>query len=47
MTEVLSAETKTPVPAPLASLRNAEVRFTLECSVDAMPETVLNGLGIN
>ncbi len=47
MTEFLSAETKTPVPAPLASLKDAEVRFTLECSVDAMPKTVLDGLGIN
>ena len=47
MVDELSAKTKTPVPAPLAALKEAKVRFELECSVDAMPETVLKGLGIN
>lgn len=46
MVDKLSAKTKTPVPAPLASLKDAEVRFTLECKVDEMPQTVLSGLSI-
>lgn len=46
MVEELSAKTKTPVPAPLAALKDAQVRFTLECSVDAMPEIVLKSLNI-
>ena len=46
MVEALSAQTKTPVPAPLSALREAEVRFTLTCRVDEMPQTVLNSLSI-
>ena len=46
MVEELSAKTKTPVPAPLASLRDAQVRFTLECRVDEMPSVVLESLSI-
>ena len=46
MVEELSAKTKTPVPAPLASLRDAQVRFTLECRVDEMPDVVLESLSI-
>ena len=46
MVEELSAKTTTPVPAPLASLRDAQVRFTLECSVDEMPRVVLESLSI-
>ncbi len=47
MVDELSAITKTSVPLPLASLKNAEVRFKEECKVDEMPETVLNSLSIN
>lgn len=47
MVEALSAQTKTPIPAPLAALREAEVRFTFECKVDEMPQTVLNSLSIH
>lgn len=47
MVEELSAVTKTPVPAPLAQLRDAQVRFTLQCKVDQMPRTVLNSLSID
>ncbi len=46
MVEALSAQTKTPIPAPLAALREAQVRFTLTCKVDEMPQTVLNSLSI-
>ncbi len=46
MIDELSAKTKTAVPAPLADLKNAEVRFTFECEVDEMPKTVLNSLGL-
>ena len=34
MVDELSAKTKTAIPAPLAVLKNAEVRFTFECEVD-------------
>ena len=47
MVDELSAKTGTPVPAPLAALKDAQVRFTEECSVDAMPEAVLRCLGIS
>ena len=47
MVEALSAKTKTPVPAPLASLKDAEVRFTFECKVDEMPKAVLDSLSIS
>ncbi len=46
MVDALSATTKTPVPAPLASLKDAEVRFTQTCKVDEMPGAVLGGLSI-
>lgn len=46
MVDALSAKTNTPVPAPLASLKDAQVRFDLTCEVDEMPRTVLNGLHI-
>lgn len=46
MIDELSAKTKTAVPAPLASLKDAQVRFNLECKVDEMPDTVLGGLKI-
>lgn len=46
MIEELSVKTKTTVPTPLASLKDAKVRFTFECEVDEMPETVLNSLSI-
>ncbi len=46
MVDALSAATKTPVPAPLASLKDAEVRFGFTCKVDEMPQTVLNSLSI-
>ncbi len=42
----LSAKTGTAVPAPLALLKDAEVRFTTECAVDEMPQVVLNSLSI-
>ncbi len=44
--ELLSSKTGTEIPAPLAALKNAEVRFTAECEVDEMPKSVLEGLGI-
>ena len=46
MVDELSAKTKTAIPAPLAELKNAEVRFTFECAVDEMPKAVLDSLGI-
>ncbi len=46
MVDALSAATKTAVPAPLAALKEAEVRFTAECAVEEMPAAVLNGLGL-
>ena len=46
MVDELSAKTKTAIPAPLAALKNAEVRFTFECEVDEMPKAVLDSLGI-
>ncbi len=47
MVEALSACTKTPIPAPLSALREAEVRFTFTCKVEEMPQTVLKNLSIN
>lgn len=47
MAEALSAKTKTNMPAPLAALKNAEVRFTAQCEVDEMPQTVLDSLAIS
>lgn len=47
MVEELSAKTKTAVPAPLAALRDAQVRFTTECEVAEMPAAVLSGLGLD
>ena len=47
MVDALSAKTGTSVPAPLANLKDAKVRFTFECKVDEMPRTVLNSLSIN
>ena len=46
MVEELSSKTKTAVPAPLASLKDAEVRFTQQSEVDDMPEVVLKSLSI-
>ena len=46
MVDELSAKTKTAVPAPLASLKDAKERFSFECEVDEMPQTVLDGLSI-
>ena len=46
MVDELSAVTKTQVPAPLASLKDAQVRFTLECKAEEMPQTVLSGLSL-
>lgn len=47
MVDVLSAKTKTAVPTPLSSLKDAQVRFTFECKVDEMPDAVLDGLKIS
>ncbi len=47
MVSALSAETGTPVPAPLASLKDAQVRFTKECAADEMPAVVLESLSIS
>ena len=47
MVDELSAKTKTAVPAPLASLKEAKVRFETECAVDEMPDTVLKSLSIS
>ncbi len=46
MTDALSAETGTEIPAPLASLKNAKERFDLSCEVSEMPKVVLSGLDI-
>lgn len=46
MVDELSAKTKTQVPAPLAALKNAQERFSFECEVDEMPQTVLSSLNI-
>ncbi len=46
MVDALSAQTGTEVPAPLASLKDAEVRFTFTCQVDEMPKAVLDMLSI-
>ena len=46
MVDALSARTNTPVPAPLASLKNAQVRFTLTCEAEEMPQAVLSALNI-
>ena len=46
MVDALSAVTKTTVPAPLAMLKDAKVRFTLECKKEEMPQTVLSSLSI-
>ena len=39
--------TKSPIPAPLAALKDAKQRFFDECEVDNMPQVVLNSLSIN
>lgn len=44
--DALSAKTGTDVPAPLAALKDAKERFSLQCDVDEMPKVVLEGLGI-
>ncbi len=46
MVDALSAQTGTPVPAPLSSLKDAQVRFTLTCRVDEMPKIVLDSLSL-
>ena len=46
MVDELSSKTKTEVPAPLASLKDAKERFSFECEVEEMPKTVLDGLSI-
>ena len=46
MVDELSAKTKTAVPAPLASLKDAKERFSFVCEVDEMPKTVIESLGI-
>ncbi len=46
LVDELSKKTKTAVPAPLAALKSAEVRFTKECAVDDMPAVVLESLHI-
>ncbi len=42
----LSATTDTAIPAPLAALENASVRFSNVCEKDGMREVVLKHLGI-
>lgn len=46
MVDTLSERTKTAVPAPLASLKDAQERFSFTCAAEEMPQTVLNGLHI-
>ena len=46
MVDALSAKTGTPVPAPLAALKEAEERFSFTCGVEEMPQAVLSGLGV-
>jgi hypothetical protein len=42
----LSSETKTEIPAPIAALETAEVRFKNLCEKDEMLESVYKALGI-
>ena len=44
--EKLSAITNTEIPAPIAALRTAEIRFNNVCEKDDMNKVVLNHLGI-
>ena len=44
--EKLSTATKTNIPAPIAALKTAEVRFNNVCEKDDMNKVVLNHLGI-
>lgn len=46
MVELLNKRTDVPVPAPLAALKNREIRFTNVCDADDMPEFVLSALGV-
>lgn len=46
MVDLLNKKTGTPVPAPLAALKNKETRFTNVCNADEMPQFVLNSLGV-
>ena len=46
MVDALAAKTNTQIPAPLAALKDAQERFSFECEVDEMPQTVLDGLKI-
>ena len=46
MVDALSAKTGTPVPAPLASLKELKERFDTSCEVEEMPGVVLGSLGI-
>lgn len=46
MVDELSAKTKTAVPAPLASLKDAKERFSLVCEADEMPNVVTESLGV-
>jgi threonine synthase len=44
--KLLSSETKTEIPAPIAALETAEVRFKNLCEKDEMLESVYKALGI-
>ncbi len=46
MVDKLSETTGSPVPEPLAVLKDAQERFSKQCEVDEMPEVVLNSLSI-
>lgn len=46
MVDMLFDKTKTPVPAPLASLKDKKARFSDVTAADKMPEYVLEALGI-
>lgn len=45
MVDKMSQKTHTAVPASLAALKNAEVRFRTVCKADEMPKVVLDSLG--
>lgn len=46
MVDMLNKVTNAPIPVPLASLKDKKVRFSNVTQVDAMPDYVLNALGI-
>lgn len=46
MVDMLNERTNVAVPAPLAALKDREVRFTTVCNADEMSDFVLSALGV-